>query len=87
LSAETETPVVAESPPIAPVLPIEPEKPAVRPQILLKADSVTLVVKAEAGGKIRLTCSAWEDARIVLPDQTLELRSVGGKGHIVRTTK
>jgi hypothetical protein len=61
------------------------EKPTIRAQILLKADQVSLMVKAEPGGKLRLTCAPWEDARVILLDQTLELRAVGGQIHIGRT--
>lgn len=49
------------------------------PQILLKADTVTLVARAEVGGMLRLTCAAWEDARVILPGQVLELRWQDGQ--------
>lgn len=46
---------------------------------LLKSDAVTLAARAEKSGHIRLTCAAWEDARVLLPGQVLEVRWMDGQ--------
>jgi len=43
---------------------------------LLRTDRVTLVATAIGEGKIRLTCAAWEEARVILPGEWAELRWV-----------
>jgi hypothetical protein len=53
------------------------------PRTLLKADAVTLVIKAERDGHLRLTASAWEDARVILPGQSVELRIDHGQVAVI----
>lgn len=53
---------------------------------LLKADSVTIVVKAEKSGHLRVTCAAWDDFRAVLTGQVLELRFADGQVAVTRRT-
>ena len=37
------------------------------PKVLFKADAMTIAIKAEkSSGNLRLTCSAWDDARAIL---------------------
>ena len=52
-----------------------PETPPVG--ALVKADNPKLVLEALKDGKIRLTCSTWEDARVLLPGQMLGIRREG----------
>jgi hypothetical protein len=48
-----------------------------RPQVdtLLKSDEATLVLEAIGGNKVRVNCQSWEDARVILADEALQ---VGG---------
>jgi hypothetical protein len=70
--------------------PAKPSKVAKTPpkpptaEILGKADGVTLVAKADKDGRIRLNCSSWEDYRVVLPGQVLELRWQAGQVVLVK---
>ena len=48
------------------------------------SDGLTLSVRREAGGKIRVTSSLWEDAKVVGKHGALEVRNVGGRLHIAR---
>lgn len=66
---------------------ILPKAPKTEPQTLLKADDITLVARAERDGHLRLTCKAWEDARVILPGQVLELRWENGQVVAVRRDK
>ena len=45
--------------------------------MLLKADSVTLVLKSEADRKIRVTSTSWTDPIVILPGQALEVTQDG----------
>ena len=45
--------------------------------ILLKADKVSVVFERIDGGKIRVTTSSWDDAKVILPNQVLEVAIVG----------
>lgn len=42
-------------------------------QVLLKADAVTLVAKADKSGHVRLTAAPWDDARVLLPGEVGEI--------------
>lgn len=64
-----------------------PTKVKIAPQTLLKADTVTLAAAATKDGKLRLTCNAWEDARVILVDQVVELRCERGQIVITRKPK
>lgn len=46
---------------------------------ILRGDSVTLVIKGEKDGKLRLTCLGWEDARVVLPGNSLDISNEAGQ--------
>ena len=41
-------------------------------EVLLKADSVSVVFERTADGKIRVTTSSWDDAKVILPNQVLD---------------
>jgi hypothetical protein len=49
---------------------------------LFKADTVNLTVSASKDGKLRMVYAGRDDAKVVLPDEVLELRasSQGGGG-------
>ena len=42
-------------------------------EILLKADKVSVVFERTADDKIRVTTSSWDDAKVILPHQVLEV--------------
>ena len=45
-----------------------------KPQVLFLGDDVTLSVRAEKSNQsLRVNCKAFEDARIILPGEVLEL--------------
>lgn len=54
------------------------------PQTLLKADKLSIVLAADKDGKIRLNCASWEDAKVLLPDQVLEVRWQAGQVALIR---
>lgn len=51
---------------------------------LALGDKLTIVVEALADGKMRVTSLAWEDARVLLPNQVLELRTMGKRVRVVK---
>jgi len=44
--------------------------------VLLKADRVSVVFERLPDGKIRVTTSSWDDAKVILPNQVLEVAVV-----------
>jgi hypothetical protein len=52
-----------------------------------KTDKATLAVEALSDDKIRVRTSSWEDARVILKDQVLELRNMEGQIRIARKTR
>ena len=56
-------------------------------EILLKADKVSVVFERIEGGKIRVTTSSWDDAKVLLPNQGLEVAIVGKQVGLVRVEK
>jgi hypothetical protein len=46
--------------------------------LLQKADKVAVMFERLADGKIRVTTSSWDDAKVILPNQVLEVAIVGG---------
>jgi hypothetical protein len=42
-------------------------------------ESTTLALKREDGGKIRRASMLWEDARVILRDEVLEVPNVDGR--------
>jgi hypothetical protein len=46
-------------------------------EILLKADKVNVAFERLDGGKIRVGTSSWDDPKVILPNQVLEVASVG----------
>jgi hypothetical protein len=56
-------------------------------EILLKADKVSVVFERIEGGKIRVTTSSWDDPKVILANQVLEVASIGKQVGLVRVDK
>ena len=56
-------------------------------EILLKADKVSVVFERADGGKIRVTTSSWDDAKVILPNQVLEAAVIGKQVALVQVDK
>lgn len=54
------------------------------PETLLVGDKVTLTAERLADGKIRLTSAGWDGPRVILADQTLEVRWRKRQVHLIR---
>jgi len=55
--------------------------------VLLTADKVSVVFERLADGKIRVTTSSWDDAKVILPNQVLEAAVIGKPVGLVRVDK
>jgi hypothetical protein len=55
--------------------------------VLLKADKVSVVFERTADDKIRVTTSSWDDAKVILPNQVIEVAIVGKQVGPVRVDK
>ena len=44
---------------------------------LLKAEKATMVFEAIGDDKVRVTSQGWDDAKVILGDQTLEVTGMG----------
>lgn len=60
---------------------------APHPPPLLTADGVTLAVSAEKDGKLRVVYGGWEDAKVLLPGEHVELWNVRGQVQAFRKGK
>ena len=56
-------------------------------EILLKADKVSVVFERIADGKIRVTTSSWDDAKVIWPNPVLEVATIGKQVGLVRVDK
>jgi hypothetical protein len=56
-------------------------------EILLKADKVTVTFERLEDGKIRVTTTSWDDAKVILPNQVLEAAIIGKQVGLVRVDK
>ena len=56
-------------------------------EILLKADKVTVTFERTAEDKIRVTTTSWDDAKVILPHQVLEVAIIGQQVGLVRVDK
>lgn len=61
-----------------------PEKARTPGEILLKADQVTLAIRADHNGRLRLNANAWSEAKVTAPGETIELRHEHGQVWVVR---
>jgi hypothetical protein len=55
--------------------------------VLLKADKVTVTFERNAESKIRVTTTSWDDAKVILPHQVLEVAIIGQQVGLVRVDK
>ena len=55
--------------------------------ILLKTDRIVVALERLEGGKIRATTTSWDDAKVISPNQVLELAIVGRQVALVRVVK
>jgi hypothetical protein len=56
-------------------------------EILLKADKVNVAFERLDGGKIRVGTSSWDDPKVILPNQVLEVATIGKQVGLVRVDK
>jgi hypothetical protein len=54
---------------------------------LLKSDKTTLVFEAVGEGKIRVNCQSWEDSKVILADEALQVVALGKTLHVTRTDR
>jgi hypothetical protein len=54
---------------------------------LLKADKVNVAFERLDGGKIRVGTSSWDDPKVILPNQVLEVAVIGKQVGLVRVDK
>jgi hypothetical protein len=55
--------------------------------VLLKADKVTVTFERNAESKIRVTTTSWDDAKVILPHQVLEVAIIGKQVGLIRVDK
>jgi len=48
---------------------------------LLKSDKTTLSFEAIGDDKVRVNCASWEDAKVILADETLQVVAFGKNTH------
>ena len=56
-------------------------------EVLLKADKLTVTFERTAESKIRTTTTSWDDAKVILPNQVLEVATIGKQVGLVRVDK
>ena len=56
-------------------------------EILMKSDTVSAVFERIEGDKIRVTTSSCDDAKMILPNQVLEVAAIGKPVGLVRVDK
>ena len=54
---------------------------------MLKADRIVLALERLEGGKIRALARSWDDAKVISPNQVLEMAIVGRQVGLVRVDK
>ena len=59
--------------------------PSIKP--LLKTDRATLVFEAIGDDKVRVNCASWEDAKVILADEALQVVALGKILHMTRTNR
>ena len=55
--------------------------------MLREADKVSVVFERLANGKIRVTTTSWDDAKVILPNQVIEAAVIGKPVGLVRVDK
>jgi len=56
-------------------------------EILLKADRIVLALERLEGGKIRAVATSWDDAKVISPNQVLEVAVIGKQVRLVQVDK
>jgi hypothetical protein len=51
------------------------------------SEDTTLVIRREDGGKMRVTSRHWEDPKVLLRGEVLEIRNVDGRLHVARKAR
>lgn len=51
------------------------------------SEDTTLVIKRDADGKMRVTSRHWEDAKVILRNEVIEVRNVDGWLHVARKAR
>jgi len=46
---------------------------------IIKADSITITIKAERDGRLRVGYQGWDDVKIIMADEVLELACEEGQ--------
>jgi hypothetical protein len=54
---------------------------------LATSDKTTIVIEKQPDRKMRVTSGSWDDEKVFLKDQGLEVRNVDGRLHVARKTK
>ena len=54
---------------------------------LLQHDKVTFTFEAIGDGKVRVNCQSWDDAKIILADQALQVVALGKILHVMRAAR
>jgi hypothetical protein len=54
---------------------------------LLKSEKTVTTLEAIGDGKIRVNSSSWEDVKVILADEVLEVRAMGKRMLVLRRPK
>ena len=54
---------------------------------LLKSDKTTLVFEAIGDDKVRVGCQSWEDSRVILAEEALQVVAIGKILHVCRVLR
>ena len=61
-----------------------PEKTPKVLERLAISDKATIVIERQTDGKMRVTSGSWDEEKVILRDQVLEVRNVDDRLHIAR---
>lgn len=56
-------------------------------EVLAIADDTQVVVTKLPDGKFKATSKSWDEGKVILPDQVIEIRMVGGRLRVARKVK
>ena len=56
-------------------------------ETLAYSDDTQIVLSKQPDGKFRATSKSWDEAKVFLPDQVLEVRMISGRLRIARKVK
>jgi hypothetical protein len=51
---------------------------------LATSDKATIVFEKQTDGKIRVTSGSWDNEKVILPNEVVEVRNVNGRLHVAR---